>query len=183
MQFIFSVYQQISNVVARNPFQITTAIATAATVFNVSETNLEGASKECGSQHNSENSALQQSSAKVCLLGMLNMAQKDYLVWWVQYKTQIFVYTFFQQCDFDGHKSPNSNCREAQGTSISNSAEYVSPNRNNNGGHFDLASCQQKEHNVDYEIHQAKLFDKRNDYRKGIMKKISLRVSSNDMKS
>ena len=51
---------------ARNPFQITTAIAAAAATFNVSETNLEGSSKECGSVHNLETVALQQSPAKVC---------------------------------------------------------------------------------------------------------------------
>ena len=57
----------MSNVIARNPFQITTAIAAAATTVHVSENNQEGSSNEFESVKNLENSTSQQSPAKVCL--------------------------------------------------------------------------------------------------------------------
>ena len=50
----------------------------------------------------------------------------------------------------------------------SNSDENISPNRNNNGGHFALANYEQKKRSVDYEFHQSNLFDKRKKCIKGI---------------
>ena len=57
---------------ARNPFQITTAIAQAAASVNVNDPNLENPSKEFDSVHKTENTTLPEIPVKVSII-----AQKE----------------------------------------------------------------------------------------------------------